>query len=93
VRVKVHFRCNPATGEVEVFEIDDEASTLPEDEHNREHDRIAAEIGNVIERNPRIVEVLPEGGAAPAQTPSEQPQPEQTDEARTPPAAKRATDH
>ena len=64
--VKVHFRYNPTTGEVETFEIDDQASTLPEDEHNREHDRIAAEIGNLIERNPRITEVLP--GAAPVQT-------------------------
>jgi len=79
VRVKVHFRCNPATGEVEVFEIDDEASTLPEDEHNREHDRIAAEIGNVIERNPRIVEVLPAEGTAPAAETKPEPEPPQAE--------------
>ncbi len=58
--VKVRFRFNKITGEVEVFEVTDEGTTrLPEAEHNREHDRIAAELGNVIERNPRVVEVFP----------------------------------
>ena len=32
--------------------------SLPEAEHNREHDRIAAELGNIIERNPQIMEVF-----------------------------------
>jgi hypothetical protein len=62
MRVTVKFRLNKATGQVEVFEIDDLQSTLPEAEHNREHDRIAAEIGNLVERNPRVVEVLPGAG-------------------------------
>ncbi|MEM7578407.1 MAG: hypothetical protein AAF316_00900 [Cyanobacteria bacterium P01_A01_bin.80] len=57
--VKVRFRFNQVTGEVEIFEITDEGNmTLPEAEHNREHDRIAAELGNVIERNPRVTEVF-----------------------------------
>jgi len=56
MEVKVHFRFNRRTGEVEAFEIDDVNSGLPWDEHNREHDRIASEIGNLVERNPQIVE-------------------------------------
>lgn len=57
--VRVKFRFNKSTGQVEVFEIDDENSTLPAAEHNREHDRIAAEIGRVVERNPLVIEMLP----------------------------------
>lgn len=56
MEVKVHFRFNRRTGEVETFEIDDVDSGLPWEEHNREHDRIASEIGNLVERNPLIVE-------------------------------------
>jgi hypothetical protein len=65
MKVKVKYRFNKATGQVEVLEIDDWESTLPQDEHNREHDRIAAEIGNVVERDPRIIEVLPGAGPPP----------------------------
>ncbi|AFZ01319.1 hypothetical protein [Calothrix sp. PCC 6303] len=54
---KVRFRFNQLTGEVEIFEVSDEGTMrLPEAEHNGEHDRIAAELGNIIERNPRITE-------------------------------------
>ncbi len=56
MEVKVHFRFNRRTGEVEAFDIDDVDSGLPWEEHNREHDRIASEIGNLIERNPHITE-------------------------------------
>jgi len=60
--VKVRFWFNQATGEVEVFEVTDEGTmSLPEAEHNREHDRIAAELGNIIERNPQIMEVFATG--------------------------------
>ena len=60
MEIKVHFRYNKITGEVELFEVDDEGPMrLPEAEHNRQHDRIAANIGNLIERNPRVDEVLP----------------------------------
>jgi hypothetical protein len=65
MKVNVKFRLNKETGQVEIFEIDDWQSTLPEAEHNREHDRIAAEIGNLVERNPRVVEVLPGTQAVP----------------------------
>jgi hypothetical protein len=56
MRVKVKFRFNAATGQVEQFEVDDIESSLADAEHNREHDRIAAEIGGVIERRPRVIE-------------------------------------
>lgn len=61
--VKVRFRFNKNTGEIEVFDVEDEGTMrLPEAEHNREHDRIAAELGRVIERNPQVFEMLPDHG-------------------------------
>jgi hypothetical protein len=58
--VKVRFRFNKTTGEVEIFEVTDTAlrQTRSDAEHNRQHDRLAAEIGSIIERNPRIREVV-----------------------------------
>jgi hypothetical protein len=57
--VKVRFRFNQVTGEVEVFEVIDEGGMLSsEAEHNREHDRIAAELGNIVERNPQVMEIF-----------------------------------
>ena len=56
MQVKVRFRFNKLTGEVEEFQVDQD-STLSAVEHDREHDRIAAEIGRVIERDPRVDEV------------------------------------
>lgn len=76
--VKVHFRFNKRSGEIERFEIDQD-STLPSVEHEREHDRVAAEIGALLERLPRVMEVLPGAAAAeradseaPAETDQEQ---------------------
>ncbi len=57
--VKVKFRFNQVTGEVEVFEVTDAGiMQLPEAEHNREHDRIAGELGNIVERNPLVMEIF-----------------------------------
>jgi hypothetical protein len=59
MEVKVHFRFNKTTGDVEIFDVTDTGSMhLSEAEHNREHDRIAAELGRVIERNPRVLELM-----------------------------------
>jgi hypothetical protein len=60
MEVKVRFRFNKATGEVEVFQIEDQGSGLQAEEHNREHDRIAAEVGGIVERNPHVTQVLPD---------------------------------
>lgn len=57
METKVKFRFNKRTGEVELLL--DQVSTLPSSEHDAEHDRIAAEIGRVLERLPRVTEVLP----------------------------------
>ncbi len=71
--LKVRFRFNKATGEVEFFDVEDEGGQrLPDAEHNRTHDRAAAELGNVIERNPRVIELTP-GRPAPALQPEPEP--------------------
>ena len=70
--VKVRFRFNQITGEVELFEVTDEGvMRLSEAEHNREHDRIATELGNLIERNPQIMEVFSDTVSVEQQTISE----------------------
>jgi len=51
MRVKVRFRVNSETGEVEEFLIED-ISTEVEPEHDAVHDRIAHEVGKVVERRP-----------------------------------------
>lgn len=88
MEVRVRFRFNKVTGEVELFEVLDEGTMrLPEAEHNRQHDRIAAEVGNVIERDPRVTEVFP-GAAVPA-VPVTTPGQPGTDDAATEPIADR----
>jgi hypothetical protein len=60
MRVRVKLRFNKLTGEVEEFLVDDQdLPRLPAAEHNRQHDRIAAEVGGVLERHPAVTEVLP----------------------------------
>jgi hypothetical protein len=58
----VRFRFNKVTGEVEEFVVDDQDRNLPE----AEHDRVAAEVGEIVAASPRIFEVLPFGGAGAA---------------------------
>lgn len=53
--VKVRFRFNKLTGEVELFEVDQD-SGLAMEEHNRTHDRLASELGALLDRHPRILE-------------------------------------
>jgi hypothetical protein len=59
---RIRFRLNKLTGEVEEFLVDDLDRTLPE----AEHERIAAEVGRVIARNPVLEKVL---GPPPAPAP------------------------
>jgi hypothetical protein len=66
MKVQVRFRFNKATGEVEEFLIDEQGSQLSEVEHNREHDRLAHEIGRVVARHPGIQEIHPERGQSTA---------------------------
>jgi len=57
MKVQVRFHINKTTGEVEEFLIDEQGSQLTEAEHNRQHDRIAYEIGEVVARHPNIQEI------------------------------------
>jgi hypothetical protein len=51
MRVRVNFKVNTETGEVEEFLIVD-ISTEAEPEHDAVHDRIAVEVGQVVDRRP-----------------------------------------
>jgi hypothetical protein len=80
----VRFRVNKITGQVELFEVDHEGpQTLDDAEHNRRHECLAAEIGRLIQRDPRIIELSagtlpePEEAAEPACLPERQTPPEQ----------------
>ena len=58
---RVRFRFNKVSGEVEEFVVDDQDRRLPE----AEHDRIAADVADLVAVSPRIHEVMP-GSAVPA---------------------------
>jgi len=59
VRVKVRFRFNAATGEVEAFEVDDmrDGPRLPD--HDARHDRAAADVARIVEADALVEEVAP----------------------------------
>ncbi|MFI9151295.1 hypothetical protein [Streptomyces sp. NPDC053367] len=56
MRVRVRFRFNTESGEVELFQVDDvgEGSGPA---HDAEHDRISAELGGLLARRPDVEEV------------------------------------
>lgn len=62
MRVRVSFRVNTRTGQVEQFLVEDTGTGL-EPEHDGQHDRIAYEVGRVVERRPAPEQVV-DGGAA-----------------------------
>jgi hypothetical protein len=59
MRVRVRLRVNTETGEVEVFQVDDLGAEELTEDHDEHHDQIAEELGRVVERRPRVVEVEP----------------------------------
>jgi hypothetical protein len=65
MRVKVRFRYRADTGEVEIFEVDDLHDGPRLADHDARHDRAAADVARVVERN-ALVEEIPPGLAAPA---------------------------
>lgn len=83
--VQVRFRFNKLTGEVEEFQVLQE-SNLPAREHDRQHERLAAEIGRVVERDPRIEE-LHSGPVPTGQPPRTRPR-QETEPAETQTAPK-----
>jgi hypothetical protein len=56
----LRFRFNKQTGEVEEFVVELPQSDVPLSEHNRRHDDLAVELGQLLEQYPHIREVLPE---------------------------------
>lgn len=63
MRVKVRFRFNSVTGEVEAFQVDDlrDGARLPD--HDARHERAAADVARIAEAHALIEEVAP--GTAP----------------------------
>lgn len=66
MRVKVRFRFNAVTGEVEAFEVDDLRDGPRLADHDARHDRAAADVARVVEANALVEEVAP--GTAPVTT-------------------------
>ena len=63
MRVRVRFRYNADTGEVETFLVEDLGGDERAVDHDALHDRVTADVARVIERHALIDEVLP--GSAP----------------------------
>lgn len=63
MRVRVRFRYNSETGEVETLLIEDIGGARPGADHDAVHDSIAADVARLVERDAVVDEVR---GAAPA---------------------------
>jgi len=59
VRVRVKFRYNAETGEVEVFQVNDLHSGPRLTDHDARHDRATADVARVVEANALIEEMPP----------------------------------
>ncbi|MEU8030079.1 hypothetical protein [Streptomyces sp. NPDC049099] len=57
MRVRVEFRYNAETGEVELFQVDDIGRTTRTEDHDATHEEIACAIGRVLDRRPVAEEV------------------------------------
>lgn len=60
MRLRVRFRFNAETGEVETFLVEDIDGRAPAADHDARHDRAAADVGRVVERH-ALVEQVPAG--------------------------------
>lgn len=60
MRVRVRFRYRADTGEVEVFEVDDLHFGPRLVDHDARHDRAAADVARIVERN-ALIEEMAEG--------------------------------
>ncbi len=67
--VKVRFRFDKLTGEVAEFLVEQDQE-LPREKHDQVHEQIAGELGRLIERFPRVVELT---GAGARKAPEERP--------------------
>ncbi len=81
MKLRVRFRFNANTGEVEEMLVTDEAQGQVEANHDRRHEDKAVEVGQVVARHPLIREIPP--GAEPQVEPPEpEPDPPETDKRR-----------
>ncbi len=80
MRVRVRFRFDPETGEVQTFLVEDVDHRAPTAGHDARHDRAAAEVGRVIEQH-AVVEQLPAGAVPLPERAQAAPDPEPRDEA------------
>ncbi|MEU8633204.1 hypothetical protein AB0C38_13610 [Amycolatopsis sp. NPDC048633] len=58
MRVRVHFRYNSATGEVEMFTVEAVDADVSDADHDRRHDAATTRIAGVVDRHPLIDEVV-----------------------------------
>jgi hypothetical protein len=56
LRVRVRFRFNSRTGEVETFTVDDLPDGQRAPDHDDRHDAVTADVGRVVDPHPRITE-------------------------------------
>jgi hypothetical protein len=59
MRMRVRFRYDARTGQVEMFTVDAVDADTSAADHDRRHDRAAAEVARVVESNPLIEESDP----------------------------------
>jgi hypothetical protein len=72
MRVKVTFRVNTETGEVEFFQVDDMGRTRQIPNHDERHEEIALAIAQVIDSRADVSEVF----GVPVPAPGAQPTPQ-----------------
>ena len=58
MRVRVRFRYNGQTGQVEVFEVADLHDGPRAADHDDRHDAVTADVGRVVDPHPRVVEFV-----------------------------------
>jgi hypothetical protein len=69
MRVRVRFRYNSRTGEVEMFTVEAVDADVSTADHDRRHDAATTEIAGVVDRHPLIDEIVSvEETPEPAQT-------------------------
>ena len=59
MRYRVKFRYREDTGEVEAFRVETTEPGIQAPDHDAQHDRVAAEVAGVVERDAEIEEVQP----------------------------------
>jgi hypothetical protein len=72
MRVRVRFRYNAETGEVEAFVVEDAGGSRHGRDHDAVHDAATADVARIIERN-ALIEEVPDGQLPPPPQPVERP--------------------